>query len=314
MRSVKPMRMTRRGRLVAGALMSAIPAAIPVGQALASTSVAPTVPATIHDHAIAFNHPVVVSGALSSADAGHRLQLQFQATGASTWQGLAHTTVGPRGGYRVSAPLRRSGDVRVVDTTAAGTPLAQAREAGSAAQRVAVAASMRVTPRAHGALTGGRMSLGGQLLPEQPGRLVKLQSANGSHWTTIATTRTGRHGGFMLRFAAAPGTHRLRVRFSGDRLNTASAAGAGSVTGFEQNVASWYDDAGQTGCGFHATYGVANKSLPCGTKVTFSYAGHTVVATVDDRGPYVGGRTWDLNQNTAAALGFVGVGTVWDSY
>jgi rare lipoprotein A (peptidoglycan hydrolase) len=36
-----------------------------------------------------------------------------------------------------------------------------------------------------------------------------------------------------------------------------------------------------------------------------------VTATVDDRGPYVGGRDWDLNQNTAAALGFGGVGTVW---
>ena len=59
---------------------------------------------------------------------------------------------------------------------------------------------------------------------------------------------------------------------------------------------------------------MANKSLPCGTHVTFSYGGRTVVATVDDRGPYVGGRTWDLNQNTAAALGFAGVGTVWDAY
>ena len=38
-----------------------------------------------------------------------------------------------------------------------------------------------------------------------------------------------------------------------------------------------------------------------------------MTATVDDRGPYVGGRTWDLNQNTAAALGFGGVGTVWAS-
>ena len=38
-----------------------------------------------------------------------------------------------------------------------------------------------------------------------------------------------------------------------------------------------------------------------------------MTATVDDRGPFVGGRTWDLNQNTAAALGFGGVGSVWSS-
>jgi rare lipoprotein A (peptidoglycan hydrolase) len=41
--------------------------------------------------------------------------------------------------------------------------------------------------------------------------------------------------------------------------------------------------------------------------------GRTVTAVVDDRGPYVGGRQWDLNQNTAGALGFGGVGTVWSS-
>jgi rare lipoprotein A (peptidoglycan hydrolase) len=82
---------------------------------------------------------------------------------------------------------------------------------------------------------------------------------------------------------------------------------------YQQQLASWYDDGGTTACGFHATYGVANLSLPCGTKVNFEYGGRTVEAVVDDRGPYVGGRTWDLNQNTAAALGFGGVGAVWSS-
>ena len=58
---------------------------------------------------------------------------------------------------------------------------------------------------------------------------------------------------------------------------------------------------------------MANRDLPCGTQVTFRYGGRTVTAVVDDRGPYVGGREWDLNQNTAAALGFDGVDTVWSS-
>ncbi len=44
------------------------------------------------------------------------------------------------------------------------------------------------------------------------------------------------------------------------------------------------------------------------------YGGRTVMATVDDRGPYVDGRDWDLGQSTRAALGFDGgVGTVWAS-
>ena len=88
---------------------------------------------------------------------------------------------------------------------------------------------------------------------------------------------------------------------------------AGTLTAYRQSSASWYYDGGQTGCGFHAYYGVANRSLPCGTRVTFMKGGHTVTAVVDDRGPYVYGREWDLNQNTASALGFAGVGSVWST-
>jgi rare lipoprotein A (peptidoglycan hydrolase) len=82
---------------------------------------------------------------------------------------------------------------------------------------------------------------------------------------------------------------------------------------FHQSVASWYYDGGNTACGFHAYFGVANRYLPCGTKVAFRYGADSVTATVDDRGPFVGGRDWDLNQNTAAALGFGGVQTVWST-
>ena len=308
------MRMTRRRRLLAGAMLTTIPAAIPAGQALAATAATPpAVPAQVNAHRIAFDHQVVVHG---SAAAGHRLALEDLPAGSSSWQTLATTTVGPNGHYRLSARLRRSGDVRVLDTTDASTsvPLALAREASAPVQHVDVNAAVQVTARGHGGLDGQSLSVSGRLLSEVGGRRVELQSRNGSSWTTLASTRTGRHGGFTLRFPASPGTHSLRIHFAGDAYNGRVDAGAGTVTGFEQTVASWYDDAGTTGCGFHATYGVANKSLPCGTRVTFSYGGRTVVATVDDRGPYVGGRTWDLNQNTAAALGFSGVATVWDSY
>jgi len=75
-------------------------------------------------------------------------------------------------------------------------------------------------------------------------------------------------------------------------------------------VASWYDDAGNTASGYHAGYGVANKYMAFGTHVLFVYHGRSVEATVDDRGPYIPGRDWDLNQNTAGALGFDGVDTV----
>jgi rare lipoprotein A (peptidoglycan hydrolase) len=104
------------------------------------------------------------------------------------------------------------------------------------------------------------------------------------------------------------------VHFAGDVGNAKSSAPAGTVTAYQATVASWYFDGGNTACGFHARYGVANRYLPCGTKVKFFYGGRSVTAVVDDRGPYVGGRTWDLSQNTAAALGFGGVDTVWSSF
>jgi len=76
-------------------------------------------------------------------------------------------------------------------------------------------------------------------------------------------------------------------------------------------VASWYYDEGNTACGFHAEYGVANKTLPCGTKVMLRYGTRKVLATVDDRGPFIYGRSYDLDQRTASALGMWGVATVY---
>lgn len=80
-------------------------------------------------------------------------------------------------------------------------------------------------------------------------------------------------------------------------------------------IASWYDDGGTHCCGFYAYYGVADCGymglcIPQGTRVEFVYGGRRIVATVDDHGPYANGASFDLNQNTAAALGFQGVGTV----
>jgi rare lipoprotein A len=155
------------------------------------------------------------------------------------------------------------------------------------------------------------VSVAGKLLPGRAGRHVAVQVHAGRGWRTVGHARTGSRGGFDARFAAPAGPDRgLRVVFAGDRANARATGGAGTSTQFWPTVASWYDDGGNTGCGFHAGLGVANKTLPCGTKVTFQYGGRTVTATVDDRGPYIYGRSFDLNQNTAAALHFDGVGTI----
>ena len=57
---------------------------------------------------------------------------------------------------------------------------------------------------------------------------------------------------------------------------------------------------GKTACGHVYTkqlVGVAHRTLPCGTRVSFRNPanGRVVTTQVIDRGPYVAGRTWDLS-------------------
>ncbi len=204
---------------------------------------------------------------------------------------------------------------------AAGLPQHAAAKSGgasplstSAPQGLASASHFDVPVRSFAALGNQPAHVRGRLLPALSGRVVSLVGRSGHGWRSLATGHTGRRGGFDLRFNPGGAPHQqLRVRFAGDRLGSGASAYAGSITAFQQSVASWYDDAGGTACGFHAHYGVANRTLPCGTKVSFRYGGKAVTGVVDDRGPFVSGRDWDLNQNTASALGVGGVDTVWSS-
>ena len=74
---------------------------------------------------------------------------------------------------------------------------------------------------------------------------------------------------------------------------------------------SWYGPGfygNRTACGYALTeglLGVAHRTLPCGTRVTFRNPanGRVVTAKVVDRGPYVAGRQWDLTGGLCLALG-----------
>lgn len=84
-------------------------------------------------------------------------------------------------------------------------------------------------------------------------------------------------------------------------------------------VASWYGPglygnplgcAGQNGIPANArltpgTWGVAHKTLPCGTRVRICQQS-CAVAPVLDRGPYVGGRDFDLTAPVRNAVGGTG--------
>jgi len=81
---------------------------------------------------------------------------------------------------------------------------------------------------------------------------------------------------------------------------------------------SWYgpDDYGdRTACGVVVlqkdTIGVAHRSLPCGTRVTFKWEGKTVVTRVIDRGPYVPGRIFDLTHGACILIDHCWTGPIW---
>jgi hypothetical protein len=85
-------------------------------------------------------------------------------------------------------------------------------------------------------------------------------------------------------------------------------------SGLHVSVASVFRDYGLgLACGGvldRKQLGVAHKTAPCGTPVTFTYAGRSLTVPVIDRGPYIVGREWDLTGATAAALAFPGLGPI----
>lgn len=320
MRPKQTLRTSRLAQVGAAAVMLAIPAsAVALSATQADAQSATRI--TLDHHHVAFGRTVTVTGTTSPSAAGKTLALQF-AVPHGPWHRLRTTRVSRTGHFRFVTTMARTGFLRVTPAspivlrsgTSAPSVTGGGAVAPSAAQRVAVAARFKLQRREFAILGGQAVHVHGTLLPAYGGRRVRLLGRSGGGWRTVASTRTGRYGGFDLRYApGGTGERSLRVRFAGDAHNTPTSSDAGQVTAFRPSLASWFTDGGATACGFHAYYGVANKSLPCGTKVTFRYGGRSVTATVEDRGPYVGGREWDLNQNTAAALGFDGVGTVWSS-
>ena len=267
---------------------------------------------------VSFGGVVTINGSAPATDAGRRVLLQIAATTRARWRPLTTTTVGRLGGFRVRIKPRRSGLVRAVEQSppTAATTAGSTAPVASAARQPSVTVRARFTPARHesAVLSTGRAHVGGKLLPAVPGRRVRLEGHSARGWRPLGSVRTGARGGYRLSVSSgAADGRRLRVVFGGDGRNARAVRSAGSVNVLYPALASWYDDAGNTACGFHAGLGVANRTLPCGTRVNFRYGGRSATAVVDDRGPYAGGREWDLNQATAAALGFGGVGTVWSS-
>ena len=156
---------------------------------------------------------------------------------------------------------------------------------------------------------GSRTTVKGRLAT--PGT-AKLQVQRGHRWVTLDRDRTDARGRYVLRKRVKQAaSSRVRVR-----SNTGATRVLGRLNVYRQAQASWYGPGlfgNKLGCGGTLTagsIGVANKHLPCGTKVTLRHNGRVLRVRVIDRGPYVGGREYDLTAATARKLGFSGHGAI----
>ena len=278
-------------------------------------------PPVVRDATLRLGQRADVSGRFEASDAGRHVALQYAPRGRR-WRPIADAVVEAGGRYRFRVRLKRSGAVRIALTPAleAGAQSVASAESTSTSRqrRVVVAGRLVVRHRGRDVHTGEAVHVRGTLLPRTRGRRVVVEAGANGRWHPVAHARTRANGHFDARVVTeVPGTQRLRVRFEGDRRNAGTRARAGTLQAFRPGLASWYALYGsRTACGqtlTAGTLGVAHKTLPCGTMVTFRYGSREVTVPVIDRGPYAGGREWDLTGATAHALGFGGVGVVWST-
>jgi peptidoglycan lytic transglycosylase len=169
----------------------------------------------------------------------------------------------------------------------------------------------------HSVVDGRGLVVRGRVRPAGAHRVKVV--FHGAHGANVGAT-TNRNGSFALGWHPSRiGTYRVRVYAVHDRLIAASASVARHLTAYRQAAASYYGPGlygGGLACGGTlepGTLGVANKTLPCGTRVKLLYRGRSVTVPVVDRGPYVAGRDFDLTEATKARLGFPGLGVLLSS-
>jgi rare lipoprotein A len=143
------------------------------------------------------------------------------------------------------------------------------------------------------------------------GPVASLQIRRRGAWRTLDRDRTTATGRYVLRARVR------RTMTAPVRVGTGeSSRRLGRLNVYRFASASWYGPGlygNRLGCGgtlAPGRLGVAHKSLPCGSRVTLRHRGRSLRVRVIDRGPYAGGREYDLTEATARKLRFRGHGAI----
>jgi hypothetical protein len=234
-----------------------------------------------------------------------QVRIQFKPAGKDHFHQVAKAGTDKLGRYERDVRVKRSGHFRAI----------------AADGRLSEPQWIRVKSRTNSRIAGKDVNLGdklkvkGRVAPAIGRRPVVVRFGS-----ERVTTKTNPRGRFTAKVkATTTGKQTVRVKARGDRVAAGSKDKAGKATVFRPAEASWYGPGlygNPMACGGTlqpSTIGVANKSLPCGTKLTLRYGHKTIDVKVVDRGPFAGNREFDLTEATKNKLGFPDVGTVYSS-
>ena len=150
---------------------------------------------------------------------------------------------------------------------------------------------------------------------------VTIPLSAGSTATTIPPIDTASRSAGWLGPGSTflePGSRRVpTARIVVEQPDTRAGVFNKNYWRFDSNI-SWYGPGfigSGTACGQEYTktiLGVAHRTLPCGTLVTFRNPanGRQVTVPVIDRGPYVAGRQWDMSRGLCDYLDHCYTGSI----
>jgi len=177
--------------------------------------------------------------------------------------------------------------------------------------------NIRVTTERGAGLLGRQAVYAGRVRNHSGGQRVRLEIRKGSGWRAVDRDAVAKNGRFRVSTKiAAMGDRAARLRIVSNSRGKGDIERVERIHGFRSTHASYYGPGlygGALACGGRlspGTIGVAHKTLPCGTKLTFRLGSRQVSARVVDRGPYIAGREFDLTAATKYRLGFGSTGTV----
>jgi hypothetical protein len=296
-------RLRRRRRRLAALALLPLATTAATSIAFAAAAPAPSGQISASQGTVRYGKPVRLSGTLPGLG-GAQVQIAFSRDGSDSWTVVGSTAADPAGAYEARVKPQASGAYRVQPT--GGGP------SEPVAVRVRSVAKLRVKRHV---VVGHGVKIAGRVRPAGAGRPVRITLPGPDE-----RTRTRAGGRFKESWKPrGTGEGKARAFAQGDAIAAAGRSRPRRVTIYRPASASWYGPGlygNGTACGGTltlSTVGVAHRSMPCGTKLTLRHAGRSVRVEVIDRGPFVGGREFDLTGATKSRLNFGSTGTVLSS-